>query len=842
MFLVNRFLQVIVSILSIVLCVISASMAEAAVTGQVASETVVTDAVVTEPVATETVAAGAVVNVEPSFRKVSGRVVSRATGDPIKLAVINLFETGSMTLTGGDGRFEFEVPAARTNIHLAVTHVSYREIPFLEIRTDRTNDIELYLDVLLYEAPLIEVVAERRPLFPIVGQSVEMDVAKISGGALSQADPLYALKTLPQVSSASDFDGRFSIYGASPDANAFFLDGLLFSSPYHLGGLCSIYDASNIETFRFSAMPLSAASHGATGAVVEVESRTGSAGSQAGNISGYSSTGEMGGGDLSLDGKSSDEYPATNEFSIGLLSSSISSSRSMDGGDIVVSGMARRSYMDIIYDALGSAENTQLPNFYDLQGSIVKELEGRKYLKLGAMLSGDEMMMGTGNISTGYEGGDGYEGESMLSWYRRIGALSLTYAYREVEDSEWYGRAMIAWQPHRSNFDMSGNDYEAMGWYGGRGTVRIDAGRRFGDYTLATGVFSSLSMIEYELRFGRGFWLASRNENSAVRIDNDGFEFIADGHNKWTYTGIYGELKREGTRGGMQLGTRVEAFSRSRELSLSPRLSGHWMISDKTMVLTSWGIFARDPAEDFGNPAAIGNGLKTEKATQISLALRRELPFGITGQAGGYLRRDWDLMIESEPVTYTSGGRGRGKGIEVGLERRAGLFETVLSYSWTRAERIDDPHTLTFRPDPAAESVYNLAPAYDSPYWYSSPYERRHSISLEIKRHFSERFNVSVAWRANSGRPFTPIGEVYEREVGGYIASEGRRMSANLPYYSRIDLRAEWSWSRGTCFFEVLNATNHENVFNLRYSEDYSLKNWYKMIPIMPGFGVRMNF
>ncbi|MBN1165137.1 MAG: hypothetical protein JXB45_11205 [Candidatus Krumholzibacteriota bacterium] len=738
---------------------------------------------------------------------VEGRIIDCATGKPVELAVIDLFETGAMTLSGADGSFRLPLPGPAARAHISIIHISYHQIPFMEIdpAAGRTPDICLRMQI--YQTGAIEVVAASPPSPPVFLERAELDVKLLSRGALSQTDPLYALKDQASVTSGNDFDGRFSIHGSSPDANAFFLDGLLFPSPYHFGGLCSIYDGSNIGKFYFSPVPLSAAAHGATGAVIEVETKDG-----------------IGEG-------------VENDFSLGLLSSSISSRRSVVEGTVFISLLARRSYLDLLYGTFSDQKDMQMPNFHDIQANLVKHLDHRQSLRLGLLLSGDETLLSTETM--GMEGdGTGTE----LSWHRRLGALSLSYSCREVDSSPWWGRATLAWQPYRSTFFMSGNDIESMGWYGGRGTLRLDLGCRYRQGMITAGLFSSLSTIEYELNFGRSFWLASRNENSAVRLDNDGYAFQADGMNRWQYTGGYGEITWAGEKTGARVGLRFENFGRSEEVLASPRFSLHRMLDTKTTVLFSGGIFARDPAEDFGNPAAVGQNLLVEKAGQLNLGLSRELPARVRLQAGLFIRRDRDLAVETEPVVYTSGGRGRSKGLELGLEKRFGSWSAVGSYAWMHAQRIDRPHTLTFRPEISGQGVQNLEAAYEAPYWYSSPCEYRHSFSLEGSRQVGEHFKLSFTWKVNSGRPYTPIGTVYQRTSGGYVASEGRRMSARLPAYSRIDIHAEWSYDRAAFFVEVLNITNRRNVFNLRYNENYSDRAYYRMLPLLLGFGVKVTF
>jgi hypothetical protein len=405
-----------------------------------------------------------------------GRVVRYDSSEPVKLARVRVLETGIVALSGVEGKFDVPVPCGADSVHLSVAHVSYRKIPSMAVETGKSARILIHLRYKLYQSPVIVVVAEDPEKEPIIFDRVEMDPLDISRGALSQTDPLHALKDLPQVSCGTDFDGRFSIRGSSPDANAFFYDGMLFPSPYHLGGLCSIYDVSNIRKFSFSNTPASASSYGATGAVVDVETKDGT------------------------------QMVEGNSFSLGMLSSSLSTQRFFRGKTTFLSLMARRSYIDLLYEMIRrNDENTRIPNFFDIQVSVVKSVDEKDYVKAGFLMSGDCTHMSADGFVEQED-----DESTEIAWNRRLDAFSLIYGRRRSKSSDYWGRALMAWQPYRSDFRLGGSDWEKMMWEGGRGTFRFDLNRRYGYGVLTAGFLASLSDIKHDLNFGRGFWLASR--------------------------------------------------------------------------------------------------------------------------------------------------------------------------------------------------------------------------------------------------------------------------------------------------------------------------------------------
>jgi hypothetical protein len=292
----------------------------------------------------------------------------------------------------------------------------------------------------------------------------------------------------------------------------------------------------------------------------------------------------------------------------------------------------------------------------------------------------------------------------------------------------------------------------------------------------------------------------------------------------------------------LRAGLRGEYFGRSGEVLATPRFSLYRELWNRGRLMLTCGYFARDPAEDFGNPTVIGEDIVTEKAGRISVGYSHKFEGDLTAQLGVFSGREWDLPVEVEPTVYRSGGKGKNRGLELGFQKSIGSLTATARYAYTDAERLDLPHSIRLSPYISQGEVASLTAEKVDPYWYNSPYESKHSLSLQAEKWINDNFSLSVNWRLRSGRPYTPIEEIYQRDGGGYLASEGLKMSENLPHFSRIDIHAEWRGVNRAVFLEVLNLTNRKNPFNLRYNMDYSEKTYYRMLPITPAFGMRFLF
>lgn len=140
-------------------------------------------------------------------------------------------------------------------------------------------------------------------------------------------------------------------------------------------------------------------------------------------------------------------------------------------------------------------------------------------------------------------------------------------------------------------------------------------------------------------------------------------------------------------------------------------------------------------------------------------------------------------------------------------------------------------------------------PAYTWPALYSEG----HSFKWEAVWHEGSHWELSASMRVSSGRRYTPIQELYT--IGGNIAMEyGKRNSACLPLYQRLDVGATYYFSTGSRHrlrhalnLSLLNAYGHRNV-EMQYfvlnssSGEYSIKRLYSLFRFLPSISYSIEF
>jgi len=199
------------------------------------------------------------------------------------------------------------------------------------ISPTETMDLDLRLQRSALQIEGITVEAERsreRARFEEAGgatvRALNLDEVRIVPG-LAEPDPVRALEVLPGVVSTSDFSASFHVRGGSQDQNLILLDGMPIFSPFHLGGVFSVFNADMIDRVELHSGGFPAEHGGRVSSVLQVES-------------------DAGDGDFSIDGAVS--LLATRAAVGGRLANSVADALGFESVHYRMS--ARRSYLNLI--------------------------------------------------------------------------------------------------------------------------------------------------------------------------------------------------------------------------------------------------------------------------------------------------------------------------------------------------------------------------------------------------------------------------------------------------------------------------------------------------------------
>jgi hypothetical protein len=630
------------------------------------------------------------------------------------------------------------------------------------------------------------------------GFKFQLPAREASGLPGGFADPTRMLQALPGVSNDSDFDGLLYVRGGDAGQNRILLDDVNVSDAYHFGGVVSVLNVDVIDRLEFMPGGFTAAYGDAMSSVLQVRRRIGnpvrfSARSAVNALTGSAALeGPLGG-----DGK----------------------------GSWLVAG--RRSIIGELLRGRASGE-TVIPAYWDVDARLWRKV-GENDFRFGFLTSGDFLSARVSDTfefapaeSSGIEW-DRHLTVGSLNWERAAGAWGLTsvvaYGWRSQE-IDLLGTVPQFARAETRQFDWRGDAKRPAGgvvWSGGAQVVH-----RHTDYDLD---INRLSILEPD-----------RRSNPRSPLDTTEVESKYEARSVYLAGYGQGEFGLFDSTLSVTAGLRFERSNGGDEkFSPSPRLRMLWRAP-----WTGWtvngavGTYLQYPGDrlevdpSFGNP-----DLGPERANHYVLGVSHAFARGGRVSLEGYAKDLDDLIVadpdagEGQPA-FVNTGTGTAHGVEFLLHMPRRQWDGWAAYTLGRVRYRD------------FEDGREYAPAQDI----------RHTVSLVGRWKPNEQWTVGAKWRAQSGRPYTPVvGRVNVSDIFDgltWLPVLGEFNSGRFPWYERLDVRAERAFrisgARCTASVEVVNLLGRRNLYDYRYVDGYGRAETVTMLPMVPTIGFTAAF
>lgn len=266
------------------------------------------------------------------------------------------------------------------------------------------------------------------------------------------------------------------------------------------------------------------------------------------------------------------------------------------------------------------------------------------------------------------------------------------------------------------------------------------------------------------------------------------------------------------------IGLRTDVFSRISEVGLEPRGELQIKLPASLTARLSAGAYRRPP--EFQTENLVTN-VGSEHSAQTIAGLQYEPREGMRVQTSAYYTDRSHLITHNMDGSLNNNGHGTTVGAELLATFRGGPWFTWLSYSYSHSTRVDAP---------GAESRLFT---FDQP----------HSLNAAVswKR---GHWQLGGRFQLYSGLPLTPpIGSVFDSDRNLYIPLYGKVNAERAPMHHQLDLRVDYSWRWGptdlTVFADVQNVYMNDSVVTYFYSYDYTQRQAFKSLPIIPSIGLR---
>ncbi len=816
-------------------------------------------------------------------QNIHGFIRENETGEPLPYANIILPDLNRGGTSNIDGYFVISNLPVGTHT-LIVSIIGYeKHIQSIQLPGDMNLRLDIRLNQEIIEGQTIEVSAEREKFKELVSTStVTLDRRAIEvAPSFVEADVFRALQLLPGVQSLNDFSSALYVRGSTPDQNLIMLDGITVYNPMHLGGIFSTFNTDAIKEADFHAGGFPAQYGGRLGSILNIINREGNTEEVSGNAN------------VSLiSSKLLVEGPLPTGKSERLK------------GSWMIAG--RRTYFDVVantawnylvkprmsvLDRENAVDNIIPYYFYDFQGKVNLDI-GSDHRLTWSSFYGDDVLYwnytGTNSSADWYD--DGYidpenyyyesSESSLFDW--RWGNFTNSLNWRWIISPRLIAKSSVANSRFRFAVDFnyadegfSQSDYDTSSW---KSSFGFDLFDRINDHSIESDLTwltnddhtISGGFQRKQVHFNLGMLIGSEYSADTSRevyrdtlmwMESKPVETAFYLQDKWNVSPLL----------SLQTGLRLAHYSPHDNIYFEPRIGLKRFINDNLSLKASVGRYhqfltvANPPDENlrfldiwFGvpedrkAPRSDHYILGLEYMTDSDYLFRAETYYKsfdnlLTLKPTDLIAIDGDGSVHIDPFNEFWDTDAYAQGFELLLKKLTGKVRGWAGYTFAETKR-----------------------KYEKQDWYFPKYDRTHTLNVVADWALTEKLHFSTALTYSSGNPYTAvIGRSENWQDNQYGVDDywfnqqsylyGDRNAERYPDYFRLDMsikkRSTWRFGTKEWYFQVLNVTNHLNVFTYihqtraeydRQAQEYINKGVQRagipMFPFFPTFGVKYEF
>jgi len=783
---------------------------------------------------------------------VSGFVSDKNTGEKIINTIVSNYH-GNETVTNEFGYFNIKIYSGDS---LSFSHISYK--PKI-IRINSKKDTVLNVFQLPNENEIDEVVIHCQKNTILLTQSniIDVNIENIKklpalGG---ETDIIRSLKLFPGIQSGDEGTTGLYVRGGGSDQNLFLLDGVPLYNISHLFGFMSIFNVNAIKSIKTIKGGFPAQYGGRISSVTDIRLKEGNMKKISGN------------------------------YSVGLISSEflLESPIKKDKLSFLIS--ARRTYIDgllhLVYLFLNHKNDIDETNyhFYDLTGKINYKFSEKNRIYLS-------FYSGKDNFANKLYYNNKITSEkdiSKLIWGSKLINLRYNYVFSKnkfLNTNVYYSYYSLinnSYQQYTDKENTLNNSFYEINYSSEIGDLGLITNLDIyhsNNYHIKTGV----NIIRHIFLPGIKSVKSEYAGKNISKQNSDGIKIPANELRVYFENNIkfFPELK-------FNIGINASLFNvqNTNYYSIEPRISGVYILSDKSSVKTSYAVMKQYlhllTNAGFGLPTNLWvpptSTIKPQKAGQYTLGFYQKLPLNIIISIETYYKKmknmityqdntsffienkDWDTKIWKD-------GKGKSFGLEFLFQKTSENTQILLAYTLSKTTR-------------QFNEINNGKE-------YSYKYDRRHDIAISYIYTVNKKITISANWIFSSGNAVTIPVAVYPSVLYppsiNEISSEdenynpipisqttyrtkteifdyGERNSQRMPAYHRLDLNISFikNKKKGKRFlsFSLYNAYSRRNPYYLIYAFDdntfgnYNAKGEFKIIslfPILPSISYSFKF
>ena len=727
---------------------------------------------------------------------ISGFVHDESNGESLPFVNVYLKGESRGTVTNESGYYAITgVPAGR--YALSCSYIGYKTFSKQIDVVDEDLIVDIHLGEQAIELGTTVIEADREEVeeFDISPGRTALHVRELKAApAAIEADPIRTIQTLPGVASLSDFSVGLYVRGGTPDQNLVLLDGTDVYNASHLFGLFSTFPADAAKSTELLRGAYPAKYGGRLSSVLNVITDEGN----------------------------KEEFEGSGGAS--LMASRLTLQGPAGRGSWLVSG--RRTHLDPLIAAARSALDAKRfgYNFYDLQGKTHQVLSHSDQWTLAAYTGQDNLLYRFDEF------------DFDLEWGNRTVSSKWTHIF----DSNLFGNFLVTGSRFKSatifqSEDVTLNEINRLTDVSLKADVNYFPRQ---DHALEAGVLVKRMSMDY--RFGE-------SDQIWYDLDVEGFHNAFYVQDRWTVNKLL----------VLQPGLRFNHFSNGGYTGFSPRLAVRYQVGVDTYLKAASGRYHQyifRLTREFQGISLLSNVWALADSTAESSNANhfvagaetrwRKLDFDVEVYYKGYeglYEINYDEQQSTKLGDIVRRGPGEAYGLDFLIRKRSGRQRGWLAVSTGLSERTIDGINLdeSFRERP-----------------FKSKFDRRVTINLVHSLDFRKRWTLNSRIAFASGQPYTQVlgtGEIaLPSGLRWSFQEKGELNSVRLPSYQRLDIavrrRFEFDGWGMNAYLQIINATNHKNIFNYFWSDGTThtqkpgKRRDISMLPTLPSIGIDFNF
>jgi outer membrane receptor protein involved in Fe transport len=294
----------------------------------------------------------------------------------------------------------------------------------------------------------------------------------------------------------------------------------------------------------------------------------------------------------------------------------------------------------------------------------------------------------------------------------------------------------------------------------------------------------------------------------------------------------------------LNVGGRADYFEINRDLNLSPRVNASYRTEGGTTLRAAWGWYYQSPLyQQLKYSYSSDSNTKAQRATHYILGLEQRISFdddngSLTAKLDGFYKK-YDNLISYQRV-FTSDIANPNSGPRYvrnnDAEGFAKGFDAMITLAWRNLSFWVSYGYLDTQEDLLKDTIG----------FYPRFTDQRHSLAMALDYKLGDGWSCGARFTYGSGQPYTPL--QFDKIKQRWVETAPKN-SVNYPAYQRVDVRVDKRFTifglDGFFFLDVNNVLNYDNVRNYSYSRDYdgnTIVNTNYLWPILPSFGLTINF